>query len=859
MVPPAAEGHGFAGLTAAEVAQRLERGQVNRAPRSAWAEYRDIFARNLFTLFNALVVPAAIALFVLHKYGEAWTVSAMAVINSIIGLVQEVRAKRHLDKLAILSQTRARVVRDGAAQTIPAGDVVLGDHVLLCTGEPVVADGPVLAERFLEVDEALLTGESDPVPRHAGDRLLSGSFCVAGDGVYRADKVGGESFANETSAQARQYHYAASPLQRSIDRIVLVLTGVTLVFCGLYWLAYFLHRFGQGELWQDIAATVTSMVPQGLVLLATLALTLGAFRMSARGAVVQRLSAVESMAGIDVLCMDKTGTLTTSRLRLDRLRPLGALSRKRVRERLRLFAWATLDERSKTIQALRAHLGEPAAADRPELLDQLPFKSQNRYSAVRIRSGPDERVLVLGACEALRPFLEVTQARSASAGGPTLARSASDGTTPEEDWEPVWRELLPTGLRLLLFAEARGAGTRNVKATFPPFRGTLQGFTLRPLALVALSDELREEAGAVLEALARQGIGFKILSGDNPETVRATVHNLELPLAHEPVVTGDELASSPDPARLIRTRSVFGRVAPRQKLDVVASLQHDGRQVAMIGDGINDILPIKRADLGIAMGEGAAATKTVAGLVLENNNFQLLPATLEEGRTLLANLRRASKLFLLKNCYTLILIVAFLLLPGLQFPYIPQQVTLLNNLTIGIPTFLITLHRERLGEPACRPSVLNEQSTFLGDVGWFVVRTGLIFGLAGLVMQITATFFLHDADRRMPGTLLLSMLILLGLGALWQVLRGATMRATTADRLLWAWLLLALPVYALAMYWRLLGDFFHLAPLGPLRWGLVLAVAAPALLLSLLAERLPWKELAAWLGRRRLPAGRGVS
>jgi cation-transporting ATPase E len=839
MAPPA-DGHGFKGLTAAEVAQRVERGQVNRAPRSAWAEYRDIFARNLLTLFNALVVPAAIALFVLHKYGEAWTVSAMAVINSIIGLVQEVRAKQHLDKLAILSETRARVVRDGVAQTIPAGDVVLGDHVLLCTGEPVVADGPVLAERFLEVDEALLTGESDPVPRHAGDRLLSGSFCVAGDGVYRADKVGGESFANETSAQARQYRYTASPLQRSIDRIVLVLTGVTVVFCGLYWLAYFLHRFDQGELWQDIAATVTSMVPQGLVLLATLALTLGAFRMSGRGAVVQRLSAVESMAGIDVLCMDKTGTLTTSRLRLDRLRPLGGLSRKRVRERLRLFAWATLDERSKTIQALRAHLGEPAAADRPELLDQLPFKSQNRYSAVRVRSGPDERVLVLGACEALRPFLEATQARSASEGTPPLARGASEGPSPE-DWEPVWRELLPTGLRLLLFAEARGAGTRNVKATFPAFGGNLQGFTLRPLALVALSDELREEAGAVLEALARQGISFKILSGDNPETVRATVHNLELPLAHEPVVAGDELASSPDPARLIRTRSVFGRVAPRQKLDVVASLQHDGRQVAMIGDGINDILPIKRADLGIAMGEGSAATKTVAGLVLENNNFELLPATLEEGRTLLANLRRASKLFLLKNCYTLILIVAFLLLPGLQFPYIPQQVTLLNNLTIGIPTFLITLHRERLGEA--------ERSTFLGDVGWFVVRTGLIFGLAGLVLQITATFSLLDADRRMPGTLLLSALILMGLGALWQVLRGATMRATTADRLLWAWPLLALPVYGLAMYWRLLGDFFHLAPLGPARWGLVLAVAVPALLLSLLAERLPWKELAAWLRR----------
>src|SRR5262249_27316101 len=480
--------------------------------------------------------------------------------------------------------------------------------------------------------------------------------------------------------------------------------AITLAFSALYVAVFFVRSgFGERELVQAIAATVTSMVPQGLVLVATLAFTLGAVRMSRRGAIVQRLSAVETMAAVDVLCMDKTGTLTTNRLRLARLVPLAGLSEEDVRRRLKLFAAASLDQQSKTLQALRSALSSsplsPEARgvekkgeeEKLELLDQIPFKSQNRYSAVRVKADGREHVLALGACEALEPRLS------------------------DASWRDAWKELQTTGLRILMFAESE---------RHELFNGTLDGFPLRPLALVALSDELRPEAGAVLELLAAQGIRFKIISGDNPDTVRATVAHLKLPLANEPVVSGDQLAS-PQKDELIASRTVFGRVSPRQKVEIVEGLQKQGNHVAMIGDGVNDVLPIKKADLGIAMGEGSRAAKTVAGLVLQTNDFGLLPETLEEGRTILRNLRRASKLFLLKNVYTLVLILGFLILGG-EFPYLPQQVTLLNFLTIGIPALVITLSRER--------STAATRSAFLREVGSFVLRSGLVIGLAGLVI-----------------------------------------------------------------------------------------------------------------------------
>ena len=788
-----------AGLTAAEVAERVRTGAVNRVRGSDLADYLLIFRRNLVTLFNAMVVPAAVALFILDEYRGAIAVSGMAIVNSLIGLIQEIRAKWHLDKLDLLVEARARVVRDGAVVEVAAGDVVRDDLVQLAAGETVVADGPVVEARFLEVDEALLTGESDAVRRQAGDTLLSGSACVAGEGSYRAAKVGAEAFANSTSATARRYRFTTSPLTRVINRLIEILSATAVGLCLLYVILYHVRGLDAADFIKMVAATITSMVPQGLVLTATISFTLGAVRMSRRGAVVQRLNAVEAMAAVDVVCTDKTGTLTTNRLRLAEVRLLGSgLAEEEVRARLREFVSASIDRKNKNIEALRTALGETEV----ELLDQIPFKSQNRYSAVRIRAAGSERTLIMGACEALRPHL---------AGEPPC------------DWETTWKELLPSGLRILMFTEG------NARA---PLGATIDGTGLRPLALVVLSDELRPEAAEVLVALAEQGIAFKVISGDNPETVRATVGTLNLPLAREPVVAGDELAAAADLAALVAARSVFGRVSPEQKLAIVESLQKAGHHVAMIGDGVNDVLPIKKSDLGIAMGEGSQATKTVAGLVLENNDFTLLPETLEEGRTIVRNLRRSAKLFLVKNVYSFFLIVAYSIgFFAIPFPYLPQQVTLLNWLVIGIPALVIALSRER-STGATRPR-------FLREVGWFAIRTGVIFAAAALMVLVLAGYYWPGPEgEKTQRTILLSVLILLGITALLRALTDGEEKPLSGDgrfRLLAA---VAVPVYLVAMYWPPSTHFFELVPLSAAQWGLVLAVAAAGYGVSLASDRI---------------------
>ncbi len=812
----------LSGLTAAEVAQRVTRGEINRVPRSDRAEYLAIVVRNVFTLFNALVAPAAAALFLLGERGDAWAVSGMALTNLFLGLIQEIRAKRHLDRLTLLTETRVRVLRDGQVHEIPSGDVVRDDVLLLSAGATVVADGRVLEARFLEVDEALLTGESEPAPRRPGEPLLSGSFCVAGEGSYLAERIGVESFAARTAAAARSYRYSASPIQHSINRLLVVLTAAAIVLCLGYGVLFGLGEASRTGLWKMIAATITSMVPQGLVVMTTFAFVLGAVRMSRRGALVQILSAVESMASIDTLCMDKTGTLTTNRLHLEQLLVLDEeMPEEAIRDRLRWFASASLDGSSKSIAALRQALGETQV----EWLDQLPFKSQNRYSAVRVRQAAEEHVLVLGACEALAPrsqalrenarldALRLVPSEAGPRSGPTCVPTQSVGTREK------------AGLRLLLFAEAVHPPQR-------PFAGSLDGFFLRPLALVALGDELRPQARRVLEELASQGIRFKILSGDHAETVRETAAAIGV-FAETPVASGDELQAASDPAELIRTCCVFGRVTPAQKVQIVSTLKSQGRHVAMIGDGVNDVLAIKNAHLGIAMGDGAAASKTVAGIVLETNNFDLLPETLDEGRTILRNLQRAGKVFLVKNVFTLILIVGALGVFGLPFPYLPRQVTLLNFLTIGVPTLFIMLNRGR--------SSAVSAAHFLREVGSFALRTGVVIGLAGLLLLWLSQRVWHD-DETTQRTLLLSLLVLLGLTTLRRALRDGEAQGRRHVGPAGWWAAPALLLYAAAMYWRPVGDFFALTPLNWSKWGIVFSIVASSYLVVRLSDFRPlWK------------------
>ncbi|QJW92792.1 HAD-IC family P-type ATPase [Frigoriglobus tundricola] len=786
----------ISGLTSAEVAARTSEGRVNRTRSSAWADYAAIASRHAFTLFNFIVVPAAFALFYHNEWQAGISVTGTALANTLVGLFQEWRAKRQLDRLAILNAAKVRVVRDGQVSEIPADDVVLGECVLVRAGDTVVADGAAIEARYLEMDEALLTGESEPVRRQVGDRLLSGSICVAGEGCYRAEKIGAHAFAQSVASDARRYSYASSPMTHVLNRIISILSVTALLLCVLYFALYYTGRVETNRFVLMVAATITSMIPQGLVLTATVSFTIGAVVIGRRGALVQRLNAVEAMAAVDVICTDKTGTLTTNRLRLASLRVLTTdVSDADVRRRIALFAQASVDAQNKNIQALQVALGAAPS----ESLDQIPFKAQNRFSAVRVRDGRTERVLVLGAPEVLPTDNPV--------GGAEL------------------NELRRAGLRVLAFAEV--PEDRVSAAAFEP--DTLPG-PLRCLAFVALVDELRPDAAAVLQALSAQGIAFKVISGDNPETVRGTVAHLDLPMAREPVVTGSDLAKAEDRTAFVEAHSVFGRVEPQQKVLIVEALQKGGHHVAMIGDGVNDVLPIKRADLGVAMGEGSQAAKTVSSLVLENNDFALLPETIAEGRTIVRNLRRASKLFLVKNVYSLLLILVSVSgAGGLPFPYLPQQVSLLNWLVIGVPALLIALTRER--------SAAVNREPFLRDVGGFAVRTGVIFAVAGVALLALSKHLWGD-DLRTQRTLLLSALVLLGVTVLQRVFAGGSDRAVATDRQLSRLAPVVIPAYLIAMYWPFSARFFHLTMLGPVQWLVVVAIVLVTYAATLLSDRL---------------------
>ncbi len=780
------------GLSSAEVIERQAKGLVNRTSRSDWADYRTIASRHLFTLFNLMVVPAAVVLFSLGEWRAGVAVSGMMLVNTVVGLIQEVRAKRQLDKLAILTETKSHVVRDGQTAEIAASEIVLGDSLLLHSGDAVAADGVIVEANFLEVDESLLTGESDPSQREAGQRLISGSICVAGECVYRVDKVGKEAFAQSISIAARRYTSRSSPMMRTVNMLITFLSITAVALVAIYLVLYFFNQIGLAQLLKMIASTITSTVPQGLVLIMTVSFTVGAVVMSRRGVLVQRINAVEAMASINVICTDKTGTLTTNRLVMAQLLNQSMrLDDREVSLRLAQFANATIDHRNRSIQALRTALGEAKV----ELLDQIPFKSKNRFSAVRIRVGQEERLLVLGAPEA---FSAEDQ------------RNLSGVTA-----------LQTQGLRILVFAEVVAGDSAKKAFT------DLMPQPLEILAIVALADELRPEAAKVLTALSAQGISFKVLSGDNPETIRATVAPLDLPLSREAVLTGDDWATAPDRAMLVEKHSVFGRVGPQQKVEIVDSLRQRGHYVAMIGDGINDVLPIKRADLGIAMGEGTQAAKTVSSLVLENNDFAMLPETIEEGRTIVRNLRRAAKLFLLKNVYSLILILIYAVgLLSLPFPYVPQQVTLLDWLVIGVPTFIIALTRAR--------SQTVSKVPFLRDVGGFALRSGVVFALAGFVVLAFAKH-IWMYDERTQRTLLLTVLIMLGITAIFRILDDGARAGDARLRLI---ALAGIPFYALMMYWPMSSRFFELSMLTVVQWLQVAGIAAPAYGICVASDRL---------------------
>jgi cation-transporting ATPase E len=676
------------GLTSGEVAERVRRGETNAAEERTSRSYGDILRENVFTLFNLILGVLVVVVLVAGSPRDA-LFGFVVVFNSAVGVVQEVRAKRELDRLQLLSAPRARVLRDGAIREVSLDDVVRDDVVELSVGDQVPADGPVLSAEGLEVDESLLTGESVPRQKAPGDGVMSGSFVVAGAGRFRAEQVGAEAYARRLAAEARRFGLVASELRASVNRILRwvllamvpigVLTAVTQLGA---------HDTVRGTALAT-AAALEAMVPQGLVLLTSISFAVSVVALGRRNVLVSELAAVEVLARVDVVCVDKTGTLTESALTVDRVVPLSLSEDEAASPLAALAAVAP----NKTAEAIADRFGSPHGWD---ARSSVPFSSTRKWSGGDFG---EHGSWALGAPEVLLP----------------------PGT--HEDVREKAASLSAEGNRVVLLARATGP----LSVERPPAN-------LQPAGLVVLRERIRVDAADTLRYFTNQDVVVKVISGDDPRTVAAVARAVGL----DPGEPLDARSLPEEPGALataMDTHTVFGRVTPEQKRRMVKGLQARGHVVAMTGDGVNDVLALKAADLGIAMGSGAAAARAVARVVLVDGRFATLPGVVAEGRRVIANIERVANLFLTKTVYAVLISLATAAL-ALPYPFLPRHLTVVASLTIGIPGFFLALE----------PNAARYRPGFLGRVLRFAVPAG--------IAATAAAFGAYAADRYAGGSLM---------------------------------------------------------------------------------------------------------
>lgn len=673
-----------AGLTSQEVADRVRRGLANVADDRTSRSLAHIVRANVLTRFNAVLGALLVLVLATGAWADA-TFGIVVVVNALVGIVQELRAKRALDRLAVLSAPRARVIRDGVTTEVPLEQVVLDDVVELRPGDQVPADGTVLRAAELEVDESLLTGESDPVVKAPGAPVLSGSSVVAGCGLARTTQVGADAYARRIAADAKRFTLTHSELVAGVNRLlrwiswVLVIVGPILIYSQL--------RAHEG--WRDAvrgaAAGMVGMVPEGLVLLTSVAFGVAALALARLAVLVQELPAVEVLARVDVICLDKTGTLTAGVISFGGLEPVltyvpagpGVPARPGTRALAEhelgdvLGALAAVPAPNPTLRALGRAFPEPSGWTRQAA---VAFSSARKWSGVTF----DGRgTWILGAPEIV------------------LHRSEADGAALHRAGE-----LAAAGRRVLVLARAASLPTPDDGDRGPGGNRTPDG-ALRPpadtepVALLLFDEQLRPDAAETIAYFAAQGVAVKVISGDNPRTIGAVAARVGIPAGNRPgsagVVDARELPDDLDAlGAAVESASVFGRVTPQQKRAMVRALQARGHVVAMTGDGVNDALALKDADIGIAMGSAAAATRAVAQLVLLDDRFARLPPVVAEGRRVMANIERVASLFVVKNVYSAILSLA-VAVASLPFPFLPRHLTLISMLTIGLPAFVLAL------------------------------------------------------------------------------------------------------------------------------------------------------------------------
>jgi cation-transporting P-type ATPase E len=706
------------GLTSEQVRERTAKGLRNVTSATRTKRVQEIIFENLFSIFNFIVL--LVVVFLLFFYFrtrddrlilDSIGVLTIALINTILAISQEIKAKRALDKVSLLLERKVTVIRDAQEVSIDQKEIVVDDLILIGRGDQVAVDGRVQLSNYLEIDESLLTGESVPIFKSANDKVLSGSFCVSGNGTYVAEKVGDACYANQITDLAKKVKHTLTPLQKKIDHIVETLM---LISAGLVLLEFLFDPhadINDLNFIRRLSTIVISLLPQGLVLMASITFALGVYRISRIGAIIEKLNAIESFSNVQIVCMDKTGTLTQNKLAVNQITLLDDHCNRAEAETL----LGTYGKLSSDKNATLSTLAPFPADDKVKLLDEIPFSSEKKMSLIETRMNGRETSFVFGAFDLLLPKLAPESRQRA---------------------EQLYEEGRLSVYRNVLFGRLVSGVSLN------DAREDTGKLSIEPICIVSITDQIRDDVMEAISLFQSHDINLKILSGDAPEAIQAVVREIGWEIEDDKLITGQELDKIPDEEflKVVMDKVIFARLSPDNKLRIIETLKREKIYTAMIGDGVNDLPAIKASDMGIAMEEGSKITKEVADIVLLKNRFALLPSIFDEGNKIVNTVSSVAKLFLTKNflvIYLALLHIFFLF----NFPLTPRRVSLINIFTIALPSFFIALRNNNTSK------MLN----FSRDLYSFVIISALFMFGAGYVGEYVTTKYygINEADLQM--------------------------------------------------------------------------------------------------------------
>ncbi len=766
------------GLSAEQVEEKIKQGLVNGDLDVKTKSYKQIVKDNLFSLFNLVNVILVTCIIIVGSWKNA-LFFLVVIWNFALGCIQEIRAKRTIEKLSLLSAPKAHVLRSGELKEIPVKDILLGDIMQLKNGYQICADAVVL-DGECQVNESLITGESTPIDKKAGDHLLSGSFLISGKVLAEVEHIGEENFVNKITLGAKYLKKSNSVIMKSVKSIVRVLAILIIPLAGLFvWNNFFHVQQSFTEAMIHTVAAVSAMVPGGLVLIVTMVLAVSVVRLSVHHTLVQDLYSVENLARVDVLCLDKTGTITEGSMKVETILDIHGNEINKedspICDDIKRFA-RSIDDENTTLNAIRSFFG--IGKEQLEIQNEnitLPFSSDKKWSLLSVLG---QGSFILGASEFILP-------------------------EKAADFEPIVENYTKNAKRVVMFAKSKGmpideTGAESESGKFLPR-------DIEPCGFIVIGDKVREDATETLNYFKKQDVLLKVISGDDPVTVSKVAAEAGLDHADR-FIDATALTSYEEIEQAVEKYTIFGRVTPYQKLDIVKALKSHGHTVAMTGDGANDVLALKEADCSIAMQSGSDAARNVANMVLMDSNFASLPLVLGEGRKSINNLQRSAALYLTKTTYAVILAIIFVFVTSIAYPFENIQVTLIGGITIGIPSFLLALE----------PNNNRIKNHFL----WNVFKMALPTGILTLLAIISVDFFagkLFLADMAQISTMATYTALIVGLIVIFDI---------SGKMNKWKWVMLILLIALSAGAILVVPGLFSLVPITWPMWRFVLLVAA---------------------------------